>query len=55
MVCERLDGGRPTAIHRSPKMVEPAARRNAAFVEEGKAEFLVTELEDLVSATVAST
>lgn len=47
MVCERLDGGRLTAIDRSPKMVEAAARRNAAFVEEGKAEFLVAELEDL--------
>jgi ubiquinone/menaquinone biosynthesis C-methylase UbiE len=46
-VCERLDGGRLTAIDRSPKMVEAAARRNAAFVEEGKAEFLVAELEDL--------
>ena len=47
MVCERLDGGRLTAIDRSPKMVEAAARRNAAFVEEGKAEFVVAELEDL--------
>jgi hypothetical protein len=28
-------------------MVDAAARRNAAFVEEGKAEFLVAELEDL--------
>jgi trans-aconitate methyltransferase len=40
MVCERLDGGRLTAIDRSPKMVEAAARRNAAFVEQGKAEFI---------------
>jgi hypothetical protein len=47
MACERLDGGRLTAIDRSPKMVEAAARRNAAFVEQGKAEFLVAELEDL--------
>jgi ubiquinone/menaquinone biosynthesis C-methylase UbiE len=47
MVCERLDGGRLTAIDWSPKMVEAAARRNAAFVEQGKAEFLVAELEDL--------
>ena len=47
MVCERLDGGRLTAIDRSPKMVDAAARRNAAFVEEGKAEFVVAELEDL--------
>jgi ubiquinone/menaquinone biosynthesis C-methylase UbiE len=47
MVCERLDGGQLTAIDRSPKMVEAAARPNAAFVEQGKAKFLVAELEDL--------
>jgi SAM-dependent methyltransferase len=47
MVCERLDGGRLTAIDRSAKMVEAAARRNAAHVEAGKAEFLVANLERL--------
>ena len=47
MVCERLDGGRLTAIDRSPKMGEAAARRNAAFVEQRKAEFPLAELEDL--------
>ena len=47
LVCERLDGGRLTAIDRSPKMIEAAARRNAAHVETGKAEFLVADLEDL--------
>lgn len=47
MVCERLDGGRLTAIDRSAKMIEAAARRNAAYVEAGKAEFLVASLEDL--------
>jgi ubiquinone/menaquinone biosynthesis C-methylase UbiE len=46
-VCERLDGGRLTAIDRSAKMIEAASRRNARYVEEGKAEFLVAELEDL--------
>ena len=46
-VCERLDGGRLTAVDRSPKMIEAAARRNAAFVEAGTAEFLVAELEEL--------
>jgi SAM-dependent methyltransferase len=45
-VCERLDGGRLTAIDRSPKMVAAAARRNAAYVEAGTAEFLVAALED---------
>ena len=46
-VCERLDGGRLTAIDRSPKMIEAAARRNAAYAEEGVAEFLVMRLEEL--------
>jgi ubiquinone/menaquinone biosynthesis C-methylase UbiE len=46
-VCELLDGGRLTAIDRSPKMIEAAARRNAAHVDAGTAEFLVRELEDL--------
>ena len=48
MVCERLDGrGRLTAIDRSPKMVEAAARRNARWVDAGVAEFLVAGLEAL--------
>jgi ubiquinone/menaquinone biosynthesis C-methylase UbiE len=47
MVCERLDDGRLTAIDRSPKMIAAAAKRNAAFVESGKAEFLVADLEHL--------
>jgi ubiquinone/menaquinone biosynthesis C-methylase UbiE len=47
LVCERLDGGRLTAIDRSAKMISAAARRNAAYVEAGKAEFLLADLEDL--------
>jgi ubiquinone/menaquinone biosynthesis C-methylase UbiE len=47
IVCERLDGGRLTAIDRSAKMIEAAARRNAAHLEAGKAEFLVANLEHL--------
>jgi ubiquinone/menaquinone biosynthesis C-methylase UbiE len=46
-VCERLDGGRLTAIDRSAKMIEAATKRNAAYVEAGKAEFLVARLEKL--------
>jgi ubiquinone/menaquinone biosynthesis C-methylase UbiE len=46
-VCERLLGGRLTAVDRSAKMIEAAARRNAAYVEAGVAEFLVARLEDL--------
>jgi ubiquinone/menaquinone biosynthesis C-methylase UbiE len=47
MVCERLESGRLTAIDRSPKMIEAAARRNASYVEAGVAEFLVMTLEEL--------
>jgi len=47
MVCERLDGGRLTAVDRSPAMVQAAERRNAAYVTAGVAEFLVAFLEDL--------
>jgi ubiquinone/menaquinone biosynthesis C-methylase UbiE len=47
LVCERLEGGCLTAIDRSPKMIEAAARRNRADVEAGRAEFLVRALDDL--------
>lgn len=47
LVCERLESGHLTAIDRSAKMIEAARRRNAAYVEAGKAEFLVAALEDL--------
>jgi ubiquinone/menaquinone biosynthesis C-methylase UbiE len=47
LVCERLEGGRLTAVDRSAKMIEAATRRNAAYVEAGRAEFLVADLEDL--------
>jgi ubiquinone/menaquinone biosynthesis C-methylase UbiE len=46
-VCERLEGGRLTAIDRSAKMIAAASARNAGFVAVGKAEFLVAELERL--------
>ena len=46
LVCERLDGGRLTAVDRSPKMIAAASRRNAAYVEAGRAEFIVAKLED---------
>ena len=47
LVCERLDTGRLTAVDRSAKMIEAAARRNAEHVAAGRAEFLVRELEHL--------
>lgn len=46
-VCERLRAGHLTAVDRSSKMIEAAARRNAAHVDAGKAVFLVAALEDL--------
>jgi ubiquinone/menaquinone biosynthesis C-methylase UbiE len=46
-VCERLEGGRLTAIDRSQKMIDAASRRNAVHVRDGTAEFLVARLEDL--------
>ena len=47
LVCERLEGGRLTAVDRSSKMIRAATRRNAAHVEAGRAEFIVATLEDL--------
>ncbi len=47
LVCERLGGGRLTAVDRSPKMIAAAGRRNADHVRAGRAEFLVAELEEL--------
>ena len=46
LVCERLERGSLTAVDRSAKMIEAATRRNAAYVEAGKAEFLIADLED---------
>jgi ubiquinone/menaquinone biosynthesis C-methylase UbiE len=47
LVCERLETGRLTAIDRSPKMIETAEHRNTAYVDAGRAEFLVARLEDM--------
>jgi ubiquinone/menaquinone biosynthesis C-methylase UbiE len=46
-VCERLIGGHLTGVDRSAKMVEAAARRNVAYVDAGKADFVVATLEEL--------
>ena len=47
LICERLDAGHLTAIDRSAKMIEAAARRNADHVRAGRAEFHVASLEAL--------
>ena len=46
LVCERLTGGRITAIHRSEKMIEMAARRNREHVTDGRAVLNVAALEE---------
>lgn len=47
LVRDRLTGrGRITAIDRSATMIEVAARRNAACIADGRAEFRTMALED---------
>jgi SAM-dependent methyltransferase len=45
LVCERLDGGRLTAIDRSAKMIEMATRRNEEHVAAGRAVFETVAIE----------
>jgi ubiquinone/menaquinone biosynthesis C-methylase UbiE len=45
LVCERLGSGHITAIDRSTKMIEMAARRNRDHVAAGRAAFEATSLE----------
>ena len=46
LVCERLEGGRITAIDRSPRMIGMARRRNAEHVGAGRAVLEATAFED---------
>jgi ubiquinone/menaquinone biosynthesis C-methylase UbiE len=45
IVCQRLQGGRLTAVDRSN--IEAAKRRNAKEITAGRAEFIVGNLEQL--------
>jgi SAM-dependent methyltransferase len=45
LVCQRLAGGRITAIDRSEKMIEMAARRNREHVASGRAVLKTATLE----------
>jgi SAM-dependent methyltransferase len=45
LVCERLDGGRLTAIDRSAKMIDVATRRNEQHVAAGRAVFETVAFE----------
>lgn len=48
LVCERLGpDGRFVAVDHSAKMLAAARRRNARFVDDGRAEFLHAHLEEL--------
>ena len=46
LVCERLTSGRITAIDRSTKMIEMAARRNREHIESGRAVLETVALEE---------
>ena len=47
LVCERLSSGRITAIDRSKKMIDMAARRNRDHVAEGRAVLMTAALEEV--------
>src|SRR5215207_6353625 len=55
LVCERLTGGRITAIDRSKKMIEMAARRNREHVAGGRAVLKTAALENADFGTSDST
>jgi ubiquinone/menaquinone biosynthesis C-methylase UbiE len=46
LVCAALTTGRYVAVDRSAKMIAAAAKRNALFVEAGRARFIHAEMED---------
>lgn len=47
LVCGLFDDVRYLAVDRSAKMIDAAAKRNAPFVKEGRARFVVAAFETL--------
>jgi cyclopropane fatty-acyl-phospholipid synthase-like methyltransferase len=45
LICEQLTGGLYVAVDRSETSIKAATKRNARFVESGKAQFNVGEFE----------
>jgi ubiquinone/menaquinone biosynthesis C-methylase UbiE len=46
LVCERLEGGKITAVDRSAKMIEVARKRNREHIEAGKAELILAAVDE---------
>jgi ubiquinone/menaquinone biosynthesis C-methylase UbiE len=46
-ICEQLETGSYLGVDRSQKMIDAATKRNQRFIDEGKAQFLLEELEHL--------
>jgi ubiquinone/menaquinone biosynthesis C-methylase UbiE len=46
-ICEQLETGSYLGVDRSQKMIDAATKRNQRFIDEGKAHFLLQELEHL--------
>lgn len=53
-VCERVTRGRYAGVDRSARMIAAAAKRNARFVDAGRASFHVMELEALDAAVLGA-
>jgi trans-aconitate methyltransferase len=50
MIATKLKTGQITAIDRSPSMIHAAKKRNASFIENGKAALIQASLEDWTSS-----
>jgi cyclopropane fatty-acyl-phospholipid synthase-like methyltransferase len=46
LICERLAGGLVVGLDRSPKMTAAATKRNAEYLEDGRARIVTASLQD---------